>query len=239
MPREKTQAFFEDKYRVNNDPWSYNNRAVEILRYEYIARLVKGIKTGYERVLDTGCSKAHLSLLLKDHAKEIYAVDISETAVKNAEKHYSKIINAADAKYFFMKEDISSLTFPDNYFDLVLLCDGINEWFNREENRKKALDEAFRVLRKGGCAVLSDYQNPDNFDDYISFIKNSRFKILNTNYLYDRLSYRFNSWIKAFENYSFAQWLFNNKPLANTLFKISALFGKNGAKHIVVIAVKE
>lgn len=62
------------------------------------------------------------------------------------------------------KEDITNLSFDDNSFDMIF-CSHVLEHI---EDDKKAMDELYRVLKKGGLAVLDvplDYSLEETYED--------------------------------------------------------------------------
>ncbi len=241
MKKEKSEEFYEQKYRSESEPWEYSKKAVEVLRHNFTLDIALTLKNSYCKILDVGCSKGRLTSLFKGISKEIYGIDVSETALAFAKKSFDEAKNKTYVccKYFFEKENITSLTFSDNSFDLVLLCDGIFEWFINKENRIQALKETNRVLMKGGFVILCDYGNQKYFDEYLAIIKASGLEVVSTHLFNDRLCYQFNSWLKAVEKNLIARKLIENKFVARSLMKISSLFGVKGSKHIFVVATKK
>lgn len=235
----KSEKFYENKYQHEDEPWDYSKKAVEILRHEFIVELADSLNIILSKTLDVGCGKGNLIFQLDGKSEIILGIDVSETALSQARIRYKSNRAKFKSQYFFIKENITSTTLPNTYFDLVLLCDGINEWFDDDENRIAALKETSRILKFGGMAIISDYQKVKNFDNYIKMINSSPLKVVNVIYFYDRFCYQFYSWFKAIEKSSVVQSLYNNRDLAKILIKISSLFGRKGSKHIFVIATKE
>lgn len=235
MGTEKTEQFYEDKYRLEEDPWDYENRAVELLRYDAIFAKVKKLKLNCSKVLDVGCSRGHLSFMFDGISKEVTGIDISETAIKNLNSLVASGENKYKTRFNFIKGSIASLPLEDNSFDLILLCDGINEWFLLEENRRGAVKEALRVIKPEGYIVFTDYQSPKNFDNYVSFIKSCGLEVVRIRYLFDRFNYQFNSWLKLFGKSGIASKILSGRRTARILSSISSIFGKAGSKHIMVV----
>jgi glycosyltransferase involved in cell wall biosynthesis len=91
------------------------------------------------------------------------------------EKHVQQIISNLSTKDYIcgdlypinesiMKIDITDMQFEDNYFDFII-CNHVLEHI---PNDLKAMKELFRVLKKGGCAVLQTPYSPDidkSFED--------------------------------------------------------------------------
>lgn len=238
MNEIKTEEFYENKYQQENEPWEYSKKAVELLRHEFIVNLVGSLNKDFLKILDVGCGKGQLTFQLDGRSKQIFGIDVSETALSKARSNIQSNKMNYKSEYFFKRDNITSSSFPDNYFDLVLLSDGINEWFDDEMKKNDALKETFRILNSGGFAIISDYEKAKNFDNYIKTVSSSPLKIIKTIYFYDRLCYQFYSWFKAVEKNFIIQGLFRSRILAKTMIKISSLFGRKGAKHLFVIAIK-
>ncbi len=116
---------------------------------------------GSELVLDVGTGAG---LLMIGAAKKLnngksYGIDIwskkdlsknnSEQTLKNAE------LEKVSEKIELKNEDITNLSFEDNYFDIVVsnLC---LHNISGKENRIKACKEISRVLKPNGKAIISD-----------------------------------------------------------------------------------
>lgn len=241
MNLEKSEEFYEQKYRSESEPWEYSKKAVEVLRHKFVLKTALSLKNGYTKILDVGCSKGQLTSLLHGLAPEIYGIDVSETALANAKKFVdseTEEYSEAACKYFFLKENINSLSFSENSFDLVLLCDGIFEWFSSNDSRLQALKETHRVLMKDGFAIICDYGNQKYFDDYLALVRASGLEVYAVYPFNDRLCYQFNSWLKAVEKNFLARMIIESKVVAHFLMKISSLSGMKGSKHIFVVATK-
>ncbi|MCM8759056.1 MAG: class I SAM-dependent methyltransferase [Candidatus Omnitrophica bacterium] len=76
---------------------------------------------------------------------KIIAIDYSSEMIKKAKEKYGKL------PVEFIVADIHKTDFPDNYFDYVI-C---NACFPHFENKKMALKEIYRILKKEGIIVIS------------------------------------------------------------------------------------
>jgi len=233
----KNEEFYEKKYKSEQEPWEYSKKGVEILRLEFIVNLIVSFKKDSLRILDVGCGTGHLTIQLDGLSAEIYGIDVSETALAKADARTSG--KNFKSKFFFKKENICLTSFPENYFDLILLSDGINEWFDDDGKRSEALTESNRILAPGGYVLISDYQKESNFNNYISLVSFSSVKIFRVVYFYDRLCYQFYSWFKALESLRIIQYLFKSRVVAKSLIFVSSLLGRKGAKHLFVVAEKK
>ncbi|TSA26238.1 MAG: class I SAM-dependent methyltransferase [Ignavibacteriales bacterium] len=240
----KNSEYFEQLYSSNEEPWEYSKKAVEVLRHEFVVKTACSLKPNYSRILDVGCGKGRLTFLFNGLAPEILGIDVSKTAVQQAETYVNKLsqhgnlAKADNSRFHFSETNITNSSFPANHFDLILLCDGLEGWHLSMNEKEKVLAESFRLLMPGGFVILTDYLKHERFSEFETIISNSPLKIVRSVYLNDRFAYQFNSWFKMGEKLKVVQWIFANKSLAKGLMKISSLFGKRGSKHFCVIATK-
>ena len=100
----------------------------------------------YASLLDVGCGTGFLiDMLAKEHDADHTGLDLSTEMIRMAEK---KQIPGAK----FINGTADSLPFPDASFDIVT-C---SQSFHHYPYPEKAMQEAFRVLKKGGLYILSD-----------------------------------------------------------------------------------
>ncbi|MDR5588258.1 class I SAM-dependent methyltransferase [Clostridium aquiflavi] len=111
-------------------------------RYESIKDLVKN-----KKVLDAACGEGFGTNILAEYCSEIIGIDISEEAIRNANKKYNK------RNISFCKESIEKLPFDNDVFDVVVSFETI-EHVN-EKIQKCFLEEIHRVLKKDGIVIMS------------------------------------------------------------------------------------
>lgn len=240
----KNNEYFEQLYSGEEEPWEYSKKAVEILRHEFVVKTACSLKPNYSRILDVGCGKGRMTFLFNGLAPEIFGVDVSKTALQQAEiyanklSHHGSPAKTNNSRFHFSEANITNTSFQANYFDLVLLCDGLEGWHLSIDEKEKALAETFRLLMPGGFVILTDYLKPQLFSAFEAIVSNSPLKIVRSIYLNDRFAYQFNSWFKIGEKLKAVQWLYANKTIAKGLMRISSFFGKRGSKHFCIIATK-
>jgi ubiquinone/menaquinone biosynthesis C-methylase UbiE len=99
------------------------------------------LKNKKGKVLDLGCGSGRN--LIANPNIQYYAVDFSEEMLKLAEKETGRL----NIKANFFKAGLEKLPFKDDFFDAALFVSTLH-CIQGEENRKKALEELFRVLKK-------------------------------------------------------------------------------------------
>lgn len=236
--------FYERFYQSQAEPWAYSGRAAEIMRHEYVAEQVKAICQQAGRkltILDLGCSLGHITELLYPYGELIVGLDISLTAVLSAKKRCNSVVSGKENPFSFVVASTLALPFAEESFDVVVASDGIAGWFDTNEkavNSEKAVKEIFRVLKKGGIAIHTDYMNPKFFDEYVKLTLSSPFQKIKEEPLYDRLWYRTESLLKAFRKQTWAKQVLANVSLARALKGIAKMLGRSYSKHIGVVAKK-
>lgn len=103
------------------------------------AKLPKNAK----KVLDVGCGEGHLLKIITEHRRIGYGVDISKTNIKTAKK------NAPNARIEY--GEATKIPFVSGFFDCVTIL----EVLEHVDKPVDAIKEARRVLKKGGCLVIT------------------------------------------------------------------------------------
>ena len=109
------------------------------------------------KILEVGCGEGLFLAQLadKNHELEIWGIDNSSTRIKQAR------IRLEAGNIHLAVEDAARLSFPDEYFDVVV-C--INVFFNlpSKEAVRDVLSQMKRVCKKTGLLVF-DFRNAANF----------------------------------------------------------------------------
>jgi len=109
-----------------------------------------GIKKG-DKVLDSGCGYgATARYLAKTFECSITGINISEKELELASQRTRE--QGLDNLCVFEYGDFHRLKYPDQSFDMVWS----QEAFLHGEDKRKILEECFRVVKKGGKFVFSD-----------------------------------------------------------------------------------
>ena len=124
MSETTTQAFFEAKYASASDPWSFATSEYEIARYKAIIAALGDRR--YACAFEPGCSIGVLTALLSKHCDQVYAADISPTAVRHAQQRCQDVGNVQIVCDSLASTEVSG---P---FDLIILSE-IGYYFEAEE----------------------------------------------------------------------------------------------------------
>ena len=108
-------TYFDDVYRANNDPWSFETSSYE--RDKYAATLAALPQKRYTNGFEIGCSIGVLSEMLAQRCDKLLSVDASELPLETARKRL-----AAYPQVVFRQMSIPD-EFPDESFDLIVLSE--------------------------------------------------------------------------------------------------------------------
>jgi len=123
----------EGKFSPSHTGWSRTKKIID-----HVTSVIS--KT---RILGIGCNSGGLEkvILIKFPGSLVYGIDVQPELVERAKR---KGIIAKVARG-------EKVPYPDDYFDVVLLSEILEHVFNP----RKVLDEAIRVVKKGGLIVGS------------------------------------------------------------------------------------
>lgn len=130
----------------------------------YIAKATEGLWKSEEvvlkkyltlnaRVLDLGCGTGRTTIPLHLMGYSVIGVDITPEMIANAKKIAQ--IKEFDIRYEV--GDATALQFPDTSFDGVLFSNQGWTMIPGRSLRTRALQEVFRVLRKGGVFIVTTH----------------------------------------------------------------------------------
>ncbi|MFA6097981.1 MAG: class I SAM-dependent methyltransferase [Patescibacteria group bacterium] len=101
-----------------------------------------------DSVLDAGCGNGRLLQMLEQKNISYTGIDISPRLVA--------IAKAQHPNQTFLAGDITNLPFPDNKFNAVF-CIATLHHIPGKELREKTIKEFHRVLKKGGCLLMTNW----------------------------------------------------------------------------------
>lgn len=119
-------------------------------------------------VLEAGCGNGKNLTAIFGRGLKIYAVDYSEEAVRESKALAERL----GEKVVFSVESVDSLSFKGGFFDAVFCFHVLGHL--TEGERRKAVEEMARVLKKGGKLFLRDFSAGDaRFGKGLSYEKSS------------------------------------------------------------------
>ena len=124
---------------------------IDFAWYEEVrAGLLRRTVEQANRVLDVGCGRGDVLLLLSEQIEEGIGIDICQDDLRRAEcvQKRQGITNV-----MFQRADATALPFPDGGFDIVLLLGDVLAYPSTYGKHETVVAELRRVLREGGVAV--------------------------------------------------------------------------------------
>ena len=144
------QAYFDDLYRRDPDPWDFATSAYE--RDKYADTLAALGERRFDRALEVGCSIGVFTEALAARCRELVAVDVSPAAVESA--------RARTASLARVRVDRASLPedMPDGSFDLIVCSEVLYYW--DAELLERGLDTLVAGLAPGGLLLAVHWTEP-------------------------------------------------------------------------------
>jgi predicted TPR repeat methyltransferase len=191
IPNEhKTSAeFFESLYSATADPWNFSRSAYELGRYEQVVGSLRG-KT-FHNAFEPGCSVGVLTEKLAPFCEDLFAMDISATAISRAKERCSHM----DHVHFRVGQ--LGRVIPEGVFDLIVFSE-IGYYFT-EAGLQTILRQLMEHLRQGGMLLGVHWlgYSPDHVlsGDHVHEIIEGQ-RGLTQSFAKRFTGYRMNHWIK-------------------------------------------
>lgn len=225
----KSRRYYETLYQSSEEPWNYRDRGVEILRHDAIIRVLSEIRPRYANALDIGCSLGQLTRKLAALTDEVFAFDISETAVRKARSQ------SGGVPFHFFIGTLPGLALVRSKLELILACDCIHE-FVPEARREAAVREIRAALAPNGLALFCDYMRPGKEAAFRELLEKSDMEIVRIYRMYDRVWYQFESWFKGVREWSPVKKMLGQIWIARALRLPARALGRLGSTHVLFVA---
>ncbi|MEK6918109.1 MAG: class I SAM-dependent methyltransferase [Nanoarchaeota archaeon] len=116
-------------------------------RKKPVEEVINFLSSKKGKILDLGCGSGRNFAKIEG---VIYGVDFSENMLKYAKS----LAEERDIKVILTKSRVENLPFKDNFFDAAIFVATLH-CIPKEKERKKALQELYRVLKKGEEAIIT------------------------------------------------------------------------------------
>ncbi|MBW4628910.1 MAG: methyltransferase domain-containing protein [Brasilonema octagenarum HA4186-MV1] len=138
-------------------------------RIKLVLELIGDCDLTDRTILDVGCGRGGTVNVIATsfHAKEIFGIDLSTTAISFCQKNYNH------SHAHFMQGDAETLPFEEHKFDVVTNIESSNAY----PNIFAFYREVYRVLKVGGNFLYTDFFPVHKLDDYLSDLQEIGFVI--------------------------------------------------------------
>lgn len=228
----KDAVYYERLYQTHDDPWAYA-QAAEQAKYRLSLDAARRWQPRPDRVLEVACSLGYLTEQLAGYAPDVYGFDLSETAVRQARARCERL--ATPTRFHLAVGDATRPGYPDGFFNVVFLQDVLLEITADADLRGSVLRATLQLLAPGGVLVLTDYQHPDDQDNYVRFAEQCGGRVVEKLYFHDRFWFRLRSALKAIRRSSLAQRLLESERVYRVLARWAARRGPWGSKHFGLV----
>lgn len=167
--QEYWSDFWSSKSKSSTDFQATGRGSMDIVSFLYTVNecIIRLKLSKNDKLLDIGCGTGIFSLALSQHINEIFAIDLSEGVIERAKSNLSDVDNIHVSLGTITDIPLESLS-----IDKVLGY-SILQYLHDKAALKTALIELYRVMKKGGVALLA--ANPDicKKDLYLDTVTNN------------------------------------------------------------------
>lgn len=197
------------------EPWSKyrKNPPKEILDF---------LKDKEGKILDLGCGSGRN--FIKQENLEYYGVDFSEEMLRLGQRTATK----EKIKVKLQKADLTNLPFENDFFDACLFISALH-CIEKEESRKKAIEELYRVLKKGAEAIISVWDRNSNF-----LIEKIDAKEIFVNWKKDEINYQ-----RCYHLYDRQELIDSLKEVGFSIIDMKITGDEKHSKKNIVLIVKK
>ena len=133
---------------------------------ELITEAAKRISPHAESLLDVGCGAGNYSLMMLSKVADLNCtlVDLSG---KMLEKAMERVSAETKGDVSIFQGDIRDILLPERNYDIIL-CGAVLHHLREDEDWKKTYKKLFKLLKPGGCLMVSDLvtQDTEVLNDY-------------------------------------------------------------------------
>lgn len=142
-----------ERFFAGKDPgniWSYNQEPDAHVKW-----FLKHYNFSKDiTILDSGCGEGK-NIRLLEQFDNVYGVDISQTAIDNAQKKFPDVI--------FSAQDAAYLDFTNEMFDVIIDVGCLH--CNHPMQHQKIIDQYYRILKPNGKLFFRLFHVPNEYND--------------------------------------------------------------------------
>ncbi|MCY7351547.1 MAG: class I SAM-dependent methyltransferase [Cytophagaceae bacterium] len=233
---EKNAAYYEQLYQSHADPWDYV-QAAEQAKYRLSLEAARRWQPAPQRILEVACSLGYLTEQLAGYAPEVYAFDVSETAVRQTRQRCARL--NTPTRFDIRPGDALEPDYPAGHFDVIFAGDVVHGAFDGSELSIRAVRALLPLLASGGVLVLTDYIQPADQAGYERLVVNQGAQVLEKLYFHDRYWFRLKNALKFMEKTRVAQWFLRSRAVYQFLKKPATWRGPQGSKHFGLVVQRK
>jgi len=163
-----------DHLKKNAEKWdrragTYDSKFLDIMRFMQYRTLMEVSKKENIQFLDIGCGTGwavRKMAELTNNSGQYFGIDISPTMIKQA------INSTGNKTCSFQEASSDKLPFENDLFDSILCSNS----FHHYPEPEKALQEMYRVLKRGGRIYITDFTTDGYFSRKVDDLFRSREK---------------------------------------------------------------
>ncbi len=116
-------------------------------RYLFVEKILKQVTAERKPAisLNLGCGEGEYDLMISKYTSQLISCDLNQNDIAFARSQNQK------PEITYRVENAEQLSFPDNYFDLIISVDV----YEHVSSREKMVAEIFRTLKPGGKLIIT------------------------------------------------------------------------------------
>lgn len=157
--REIKERFDNDVERFSNLDTGQLSTIDAKIALEQITEAAKRIVPKAQNLLDVGCGAGNYSIMMLSKLPNLNCtlVDLSQPMLDKASERVLKE-NCKNVETF--QGDIRELELKENHYDIIL-AGAVLHHLRDDEDWEKTFSKLFKLLKKGGCLMISDLVEQD------------------------------------------------------------------------------
>ena len=149
MSFDKSPKNIQAMFNIIADRYDFLNNLMSLSTQRYIKyKSIKNLNIKpHDKIIDLCCGTGDLSIIIKqiEPQADVTGIDFSDKMLEVAKQKSQNIQ--------YLQGDVTALPYPDNTFDCAVMGFGLRNI----QNAEKAVEEAYRILKPGGCFMHLDF----------------------------------------------------------------------------------